>query len=82
MFSMDYMFMTQKPSTEDLMYQILVIKEKISNGTWALPVVRKGAYKSQIVKRVLEVINSVGSPKIIKSDQEPAIVDLQMDVRK
>ena len=83
MFSMDYMFMTQKPNEEDLMYPILVIKEKISNGVWALPVIRKGAYKSKIIKRVIEVINSVGSPKIIiKSDQEPAIVDLQKDVRK
>ena len=60
MFSMDYMFMTQKPNEEDLMYPILVIKEKISNGVWALPVIRKGAYKSKIIKRVIEVINSVG----------------------
>ena len=83
MFCMDYMFMTQKPNNEDLMHPILVIKEKISNGVWALPVVRKGAYKSHIVKRVVDVINSVGSPKIIiKTDQEPAIVDLQKDVRK
>ena len=50
MFCMDYMFMIQKPNSEDLMYPILVIKEKISNGVWALPVVRKGAYKSKIVK--------------------------------
>ena len=83
MFCMDYMFMTQRPNDEDLMYPILVIKERISNGIWALPVVRKGAYKSHVVKRVTEVINSVGSPKIIiKSTQEPAIVDLQKEVRK
>ena len=56
MFCMDYMFMTQEPTVEDLMYPILVIKEKISNRTLALPVVRKGVYKSHIVKRVLEVI--------------------------
>ena len=83
MFCMDYIFMTQKPNNEDLLYPTLVIKEKISNGVRALPVVRKGAYKSKIVKRVVEIINSVGSPKIIiKSDQEPAIVDLQKEVRK
>ena len=65
------------------MYPILVLKEKISNGVWALLFIRKGAYKSKIVKRVTEIINSVGSPKIIiKSDQEPAIVDLQKEIRK
>ena len=38
--------------------------------------------KNNIVKQVIEVINSVGSPKIIlKSDQEPAIVDLQKEVK-
>ena len=58
MFCMDYMFMTQKPSEEDLMYPTLVIKEKISNGVWALPGIRKGAYKSKSVKRVTEVIVS------------------------
>ena len=40
-------------------------------------------FRDPVVKRVVEIINSVGSPKIIiKSDQEPAIVDLQKEVRK
>ena len=83
MFCMDYMFMNEKPNEEDRMYPILVVKERITNGIWALLVIRKGVYKSNIVKRVVEIINSIGSPKIIiKSDQEPAIVDSQKDVRK
>ena len=83
MFCMDYMFMTQKPTSDNLLYPTLVIKERISNGVWALPLVRKGAYKSKIVKRVIEVINSVGSHKIIlKSNQEPAIVHLQKHARR
>ena len=36
--------MTKKPDEEDLMHPILVIKERISGGTWALPVLRKGTY--------------------------------------
>ena len=83
MFCMDYMFMTQKPTNEDLLCPTLVIKERVSNGVWALPVIRKGAYKSKIVKRVTEIINSVGSPEIIiKSDQKPAIVYLQKEIRR
>ncbi len=65
------------------MHPILVIKEKISGGTWALAAMRKGALQSQMVRRIIEIIDSVGSPKIIiKSDQEPAIVEIQREVRK
>ena len=83
MFCMDYMFMTQRPSEEQLTYPILVIKERVTDGIWALPVTRKGTQKNNVVKQVLEIINSVGSPKVIlKSDQEPAIIDLQKEIRK
>jgi len=64
MFCMDYMFMTQKPNEEQLTYPILVIKERITDGIWALPVTRKGAMKNNVVKQVMEIINSVGSPEI------------------
>ena len=53
-FSMDYMFMTKKPEGTELLYPILVIKAKKSGGIWALPVIRKGPYLSNIVERVLK----------------------------
>ena len=41
-FSLDYMYMTSKPTTEELAHPILVIKARVSGGVWALPVTRKG----------------------------------------
>ena len=83
MFSIDYMYMTTKPTKEEIAHPILVMKARISEGVWALPVTRKGPYLNNIVQRVNYIITSVGCPKvIIKSDQEPAIVDLQKDIRK
>ena len=51
MFCMDYMFMTPKPSEDELMHPILVIKERITDAVWAIPVIRKGTFKNRIVKR-------------------------------
>ena len=64
-FSMDYMYMSKKPSQEELLHPILVVKAKISGGIWALPVTRKGPYLSNIVKRLVPIINGVGCPKVI-----------------
>ena len=83
MFSLDYMYMTAKPTKEELAHPILVIKARISKGVWALPVTRKGPYLSNIVQRINNIITSVGCPKmILKSDQEPAMIALQKEVRK
>ena len=69
MFCMDYMYMTKKPDEEQIMHPILVVKEKISGGTWSLAAVRKGAFQSKMIRRIIEIIDGVGSPKIIiKSD--------------
>ena len=82
-FSMDYMYMTSKPNAEEIAHPILVIKARISGGVWALPVTRKGPYLNNIVERVNEIITSVGCPKIIlKTDQEPAMISLQKEIRK
>ena len=82
-FSLDYMYMTSKPTSEELAHPILVIKARISKWVWALPVTRKGPYLSNIVQRVNNIITSVGCPKIIlKSDQEPAMISLQKEIRK
>ena len=82
-FGIDYMYMTSKPTKEEIAHPILVIKGRISGGVWALPVTRKGPYLSNITQRVNNIITSVGCPKvIIKSDQEPAMIALQKEIRK
>ena len=58
-FSMDYMYMTSKPSEKEITHPILVIKERSSDGIWALPVIRKGTFKNNIVQRILKIIDSV-----------------------
>ena len=36
-----------------------------------------------MIRRIIEIIDGVGSPKIIiKSDQEPAMAEIQREVRK
>ena len=65
MFCMDYMYMTKKPNEEEIMHPILVIKERMSDGVCALPVIRKGTYKTAIVHQIVNIIDSVGSPKVI-----------------
>ena len=82
MFSIDYMYMTAKPTKEEIAHPILVIKARISEGVWALPVTRKGPYLNNIVQRVNNIITSVGCPKmIIISDQELAMIALQKEIR-
>ena len=79
----DYMYMMKQPDDEQLVHPILVLKAKISGGVWALPVTRKGTYLNNVAERVARIINSIGAPKIIfKTDQEPAIVSIQKEVRK
>ena len=60
---MDYMFMTDKPTDIDAVHPILVIKARISGEAWALPVLRKGPYLTNIVKRVMNIINSIRGSK-------------------
>ena len=75
--------MTSKPSQIEIAHPILVIKARISGGVWALPVTRKGPYLTNVVQRINNIINSVGCPKLVlKSDQEPAMIALQKEVRK
>ena len=82
-FGMDYMYMTSKPTKEEIAHPILVIKGRISGGVWTLPVTRKGPYLSNITQRVNNIITAVGCPKVIlKSDQGPAMSSLQKEIRK
>ena len=83
MFCADYMYMTKKPDTEQIMHPTLIIRERTSGGTWALPTLRKGINNNNIAKIIVEIIDSVGAHKIIiKTDQEPAIIDVQKEVRR
>ena len=83
MFSIDYMYMTAKPTKEEIAHPILVIKARISGGVWALPVTRKGPYMNNIVKRISKIISSVGCPKmVLNSDQEPAMIAIQKETRR
>ncbi len=75
--------MTSKPDALEIAHPSLVIKTKLFGGAWALPVTRKGPYMTNAVKRVMHVINSIGSPKvIIKTDQEPAMISMQQEIGK
>ncbi len=55
----------------------------MSGGVWSLPELCKGTYLNNVVQRVVGIITSVRSPKIVlKSDQEPAMISLQKEIRK
>ena len=80
--SMDYMFMSKKPDNDQLMYPILVMKDRKSGGIWTIPTDRKGKSGLNVVPRVIEVLNGLGYHRIVlKTDQENAITDLQAEVR-
>ena len=84
-FSMDYMFMGNKDREEIGKYPVLVIKERKSGGVWALATEKKGPSDKNIIKRIVKVISEVGDKDplvIIKSDQEPAMIAIQKEVRK
>ena len=40
-FCMDYMRMTKKPESAKVVHPILVLKETVTGGTWALATIRK-----------------------------------------
>ena len=79
-FSIDYMFLNGKDSLAD---PALVMTESESGGVWALPVKRKGNYTSYISSRIANIIEKVGSARcVLKSDQEPAIMDVTKEVKR
>ena len=50
---MDYMFMSTKPDDEQLMYPILVMKDKKSGGIWTIPTDRKGKSGLNVAPRII-----------------------------
>ena len=74
--------MSKKPDNDQLMYPILVMKDRKSGGIWTIPTDRKGKSGLNVVPRVIEVLNGLGYHRIVlKTDQENAITDLQAEVR-
>ena len=57
--------------------------ESESGGVWALPVKRKGNYNSYFSSRIVHIIEKVGYARcVLKSDQEPAIMDVTKEVKR
>ena len=76
--SMDYMYMNNNEQNKP----IIVVRERFSGGIWAFVANNKGASDTHIVRKVAEVIVSLGEPKVIlKTDQEPAIQELREAIR-
>ena len=79
-FSIDYMFLNGK---ESLANPVIVMTERDSGGIWSIPVKRKGNYSEYVSKRVANIIEKVGYARcVLKSDQEPSIVDVTKEVKR
>ena len=78
--SMDYCFMGQD---EEKCLPILVMKDHRSKMVFSHVVPKKGASIAYCVSQVVRDLEYLGYPKmILKSDQEPAILDLRNAVAK
>ena len=74
--SFDYMFLDGKSPT-------LVYRDKMSRSMFAHAVTQKGVGDGWILERIVDDLDSLGYGRIVvKSDQEPAIKDLQKEVRQ
>ena len=71
--SIDYFFIWGKP--------MLAIKETKTKCIWAIASNRKGSTATAVPERLAEIIASLSYDKLIlRSDQEPAIIDLQTEM--
>ena len=80
---MDYMYMTSKD--QEKMSPILVIKDSKSKSIFAHAVTVKGTKDNWIVKAVTEDLDSLGygwTKVVIRSDQEPALIDVKNELRR
>ena len=79
---MDYMFLSS--IDQEKLSPILVMKDMKSKCIFAHVVPRKGAYP-WIIKKIVEDLDSLGygwMKIVIRSDQEPSIVDLKKGIRQ
>ena len=79
--SMDYLFMIPEEEDEG-MDAVLILYDSNRKGIWTMSVDKKGATPSSVkwVTDKLEEIGDSGSEVTLKSDQEPAILDLKREV--
>ena len=78
--SIDKMFLNGKDNLAD---PVLVMTESESGGVWALPVKRKGNYTTYISSRIANISEKVGYARcLLKSEQEPAIMDVTTEVKR
>jgi hypothetical protein len=78
--SMDYMFMNEKGDDDN--NPILVVHDGMSEGVWAILAKKKGE-SAYVQRRIVELIKRLGYSKIvIKSDQEPAICEVERKARE
>ena len=61
----------------------LVVKDHYRGGVWAFMVLRKGSQTTYISQRAAKIIGSLGyKDVVVKCDQEPAIKELQKEIRE
>eukprot|EP00973_Karenia_brevis_P075571 10498545-Karenia_brevis.AAC.1 len=78
---MDYMFMTT--SGNEAVNPVLVVVDHFNGGVWSTMVLRKGSQSTYITQKLRKMLNLLGYQRYaIKCDQEPALVEIQRDVRK
>eukprot|EP00973_Karenia_brevis_P081438 11288010-Karenia_brevis.AAC.1 len=59
------------------------MKDHYQGGVWAMMALRKGGHSTYMASRISKVIRDAGYKKcILKCDQEPAIKELQREIRK
>eukprot|EP00973_Karenia_brevis_P021534 2959621-Karenia_brevis.AAC.2 len=79
--AIDYMYMTNREAAKS--NPIAVVKDVKKEGVWAFMALKKGSGGTYIASRIARAINFMGYKKCaIKCDQEPAIKDLQKEVRE
>ena len=79
--AIDYMYMTNREFGQG--NPIVVVKDSENDGVWAFMALRKGAGNTYVAERIAQVINFMGYKRCtIRCDQEPAMRDLQKEIRK
>ena len=79
--AIDYMYMTNREHGKG--NPIVVVKDSEKDGVWAFMALKKGSGNSYIAESIARVINFTGYKQCtIRCDQEPAMRDLQKEIRK
>ena len=79
--SIDYLFMVPEEEDEN-MDAVLIVYDANRRGIWTLSVDRKGP-SAAVVKWLSDKLEQIGYSEVditLKSDQEPAVVDLKREI--